>query len=53
MNLFDLLKATIACALIAFIMYSFPVVSQVVIIGLIGLLWLGYAHRVMTGLLRK
>jgi hypothetical protein len=47
MNVLDLVKATIACGGIAFIMYTFPVVSQVVIITILTLLWLGYAHRVL------
>ena len=53
MNLFDLLKATIICGLIAFLVYSVPVVSQVVIIALLSLLWLSYAHRTLTKLLRR
>ena len=53
MNVLDLIKATIACSFIAFLIYSFPVVGQVVIIGLLSLLWLSYAHRTLVTLLRR
>ena len=53
MNMLDLIKATIACGLSAFLIYSFPVVGQVVIIGLLSLLWLSYAHRTLVNLLRR
>lgn len=53
MNVLDLLKATIVCGLSAFLTYSFPVVGQVLIIGLLSLLWLTYAHRTLANLLRK
>ncbi len=53
MNLLDLIKATVACGLFAFIIYSFPVVSQAVIIGFLSLLWLGYARKTFLGILRK
>ncbi len=53
MNLFDLLKATVACGGIAFLMYSVPEVSQAAVIGILTLLWLSYAHRTLARLLRK
>lgn len=53
MNVVDLLKATVGCGLSAFLFYSFPVASQVVIIGLLSLLWLGYAHRTLMSLRRR
>lgn len=53
MNVLDLIKATIACGGTAFIIYSFPVISQVVIIGLLSLLWLAYARKAIAGLLRR
>lgn len=53
MNLFDLIKATIACGLSAFLIYTFPVIGQVVIIGVLSLLWLSYAHRTFARLLRR
>jgi hypothetical protein len=53
MNLLDLIKATIICGLLAFLIYSYPVVGQVVIIGFLSLLWLAYAHRTIASLLRR
>ncbi len=53
MNVLDLIKATITCGVIAFVIYSWPVISQVVIIGLLSLLWLSYAHRTLTALRRR
>jgi len=53
MNVLDLIKATIACGLIAFIIYSFPVIGQVIIIGILSLLWLSYAHRTLASIRRR
>ena len=53
MNVLDLIKATITCGIIAFLIYSYPVISQVVIIGLLGLLWLSYAHKTLAGFWRR
>jgi hypothetical protein len=53
MNLLDLIKATIICGLLAFLIYSYPVLGQVVIIGFLSLLWLAYAHRTIASLLRR
>jgi hypothetical protein len=53
MDMLDLLKATIICGLIAFAVYSVPVISQVVIIALLSLLWLSYARRTLIKLLRR
>jgi hypothetical protein len=53
MNVLDLIKATIACGLSAFLIYNFPIIGQVVIIGFLSLLWLSYAHRTVANLLRR
>ena len=53
MHLLDLIKATIACGVSAFLIYTFPVVGQVLIIGLLSLLWLSYAHRTLAKMLRR
>jgi hypothetical protein len=53
MNVLDLIKATIACGLSAFVIYSFPVVGQILIIGVLSLLWLSYAHRTLARMLRR
>jgi hypothetical protein len=52
MTILDLIKATVACGGIAFLIYSFPVLGQVVLIAFLTLLWLGYAHKTI-GNLRK
>ncbi len=53
MNVVDLIKATIACGLSAFLIYSFPVIGQVVIITLLSLMWLAYAHKALANLRRR
>jgi hypothetical protein len=53
MNMFDLIKATITCGLTAFLIYSYPVIGQVVLIGVLSLLWLGYARKTLVSLLRR
>jgi uncharacterized membrane protein YesL len=53
MSVCDLIKATIACGGIAFVVYSVPLLSQVVIIGLLSLIWLSYAYKTVAGLRRR
>jgi len=53
MNVLDLIKATLACGISAFLIYSFPVIGQIVIIALLTLLWLSYAHRTLAYLRRR
>ena len=53
MNILDLTKATVICGGVAFLIYSFPVLSQVVGIGLLSLLWLAYAHKTLAQLRRR
>jgi len=53
MNVLDLIKATVTCGGSAFLIYNFPVLSQAVIIGLLTLLWLSYAHRTLAGLRKR
>jgi len=45
MRMSDLIKATLVCGGIAFMVYSYPVISQVAIIGLLCLLWISCAHQ--------
>jgi hypothetical protein len=45
MNIFDLTKATVVCGSTAFLVYSFPVISQAAIIGLLTVFWLSYAYK--------
>ena len=53
MNAFDLTKATVVCGSIAFLVYSFPVISQSLIIGLLGVMWLSYAYKMMKSILNR
>jgi threonine/homoserine/homoserine lactone efflux protein len=53
MTILDLIKATVACGGIAFLIYSYPQVSQVVLIGFLSLLWLAYARKTVAHLRRR
>ncbi len=53
MTILDLTKATVLCGGVAFLIYSFPVIGQVVLIGILSLLWLAYAHKTIAGLRRR
>ena len=53
MSIFDLTKATVICGGVAFLIYSFPLVSQILTIGLLSVLWLSYAYRAVMNMRRK
>ncbi len=53
MDLLDLIKATVICGLLAFLCYTFPVLGQAVMIGLLALLWLCYARSALIRMLRR
>ena len=53
MSIVDLIKATVVCGLISFLIYSYAWVGQVVLIGFLAMLWLLYAHKTIAGLLRR
>jgi hypothetical protein len=53
MNWFDLTKATLFCGGLAFLIYSFPVIGQIFIIGVLAVLWLGYARKTLARLRRS
>jgi uncharacterized membrane protein YesL len=53
MSIFDLTKATVTCGGVAFLIYSFPLLSQILTIGLLSLLWLSYAYRTIANMRRK
>jgi len=53
MNVLDFIKATLGCGIGAFLIYSFPIIGQVVIIAVLCLLWLSYAHRTLANLRRR
>jgi len=50
MSVLDLIKATVVCGGIAYLVYSFPVIGQIVIIGVLGVAWLTYAHKMIKTL---
>ncbi len=45
MKTLDLIKATVVCGALAYAVYSVPVISQVLIIGVLSLVWLSYAYK--------
>jgi hypothetical protein len=53
MTILDLTKATVTCGGSAFVIYSFPVVGQVLIIGCLTLLWLAYARKTLARFVRR
>lgn len=53
MTILDLIKATLICGAFAYLIYSFPVLGQIVLIGFLGLLWLAYARKTIASLLRR
>jgi hypothetical protein len=53
MTILDLIKATVVCGAISFLIYSYPVVGQIVLIGFLSLLWLAYAHKTLASLRRR
>jgi hypothetical protein len=53
MTIFDLIKATVVCGAIAFFIYSYPILGQIVLIGFLSLLWLLYAHKTIAHLRRR
>jgi hypothetical protein len=53
MTIVDLIKATVVCGAIAFLIYSYPILGQIVLIGFLSLLWLLYAHKAIAHLRRR
>jgi len=47
MNVLDLVKATLVCGSGSLLIYSFPVLGQIITIGVLGLLWLLYARKAL------
>lgn len=48
----DLMKATVVCGLLAFLVYSYPWLGQALLIGGLTLLWLTYAYSVVRSHIR-
>jgi hypothetical protein len=53
MTILDLIKATVICGAFAYLIYTFPVLGQIVLIGFLSLLWLSYARKTIVGLRRR
>ncbi len=53
MTFIDLIKATVMFGGAAFVIYRFPVVGQILVLVLLGLVWLAYAHSTLTYLRRR
>jgi hypothetical protein len=53
MTILDLIKATVICGALAYLIYSVPQLGQIVLIGLLSLLWLGYARKAIATLRRR
>jgi hypothetical protein len=52
MTILDLAKATLVCGGGSFLIFRFPVLGQIVMIGVLGLLWLLYARKTFESLRR-
>ena len=53
MTIIDLMKATLTCGAFAYLIYSFPLLGQIVLISFLGLLWLSYAYRTIANRRRR
>ncbi len=53
MSVLDFTKATVVCGLAAYLVYTFPVLSQALMIGLLSVLWLLYARKMLQALRRR
>ncbi len=53
MRVSDLIKATLVCGGLAFLVYSFPFIGQIAVIALLSLLWVSCAHQTIRRALFK
>jgi hypothetical protein len=53
MTFVDLIKATVVCGGVAFLICKYPLVGQIVIVAFLSLLWLVYAHQALAHLRRR
>lgn len=53
MSVLDFTKATVVCGLAAYLIYTFPVLSQALIISLLSVMWLLYARKMLQRLRRR
>jgi hypothetical protein len=52
MTIVDLIKATVICGVIAFLIYSYALIGQILLIGFLSVLWLSYARKTISTLRR-
>ena len=52
MSIWDLIKATLVCGGGSFLIYTYPLLGQAILIGILGLLWLFYASSTVERLRR-
>ncbi len=50
MTVIDLTKATVVCGGASYLVYAFPLVGQVLVMALLGVLWLLYAREAVQRL---
>lgn len=50
MTIIDLTKATVVCGGASYLVYAFPLVGQVLVMALLGVLWLLYAREAVQRL---
>ena len=53
MKVLDLVKASVVCGGMAFVVYCFPTAGQIVVIGVLNPLWLAYAYKTLATIRRK
>ncbi len=53
MSILDLAKATVVCGGLAFLIYNFPLLGQVLLLAMLSLLWLLYARKAVQTLRRR
>ncbi len=49
----DLIKATLSCGIAAYLVYTFPALSQGIIIALLSVLWLSYLRSTVRSLRQR
>jgi hypothetical protein len=47
MSILDFVKATVVCGGLGLLIFRFPLLGQVLLLTLLGLLWLLYARRTL------
>ncbi len=53
MTMLDLMKATFVCGGGSLVIYTYPVIGQVILIGLLTLLWFLYARETLVTFRRR